>query len=106
MRKITCLILALTLTLLCGCGSGDKGTDVQDSGNTLQAEEFVVTPMASGLELVPYSCADFSMSFPQGWTVEAATSNAGMFHALRAYDPTCSVNQILYILKTEPLFVD
>lgn len=62
--------------------------------------------MASGLELVPYSCADFSMSIPDGWAVEAATSNAGMYHALRAYDPACSVNQILYILKAEPLFVD
>ena len=38
--------------------------------------------------------------------VEAATSNAGMYHALRAYDPACSVNQILYILKAEPLFAD
>lgn len=38
--------------------------------------------------------------------VEAATSNAGMYHALRAYDPACNVNQILYILKAEPLFAD
>ena len=106
MRKITCLILALALTLLCGCGSKSGGDDAQDSGNTQQTEEFVITPMASGLELVPYSCADFSMSIPQGWAVEAATSNAGMYHALRAYDPACSVNQILYILKAEPLFVD
>ena len=106
MRKITCIMLALALILLCGCGSGNKGGDVQDSGNTQQTEEFVITPMASGLELTPYSCADFSMSIPQGWTVEAATSNAGMYHALRAYDPACSVNQILYILKAEPLFVD
>ena len=106
MRKITCLILALALTLLCGCGSKSGGDDAQGNGNTQQTEEFVITPMASGLELVPYSCADFSMSIPEGWTVEAATSNAGMFHALRAYDPACSVNQILYILKTEPLFVD
>ena len=105
MKRITCIILALTLTLLCGCGSKDSGDNVQDYGNT-QQEEFVVTPMASGLELEPYSCADFSMSIPQGWTVEAATSNAGMYHALRAYDPACSVNQILYILKAEPLFVD
>ena len=106
MRRITCIILALALTLLCGCGSKSGGDDAQGSGSTQQTEEFVITPMASGLELEPYSCADFSMSIPQGWTVEAAASNAGMFHALRAYDPTCSVNQILYVLKTEPLFVD
>lgn len=105
MRKTTCLILALTLTLLCGCGSKSGGNDAQDSRNT-QQEEFVVTPMASGLEMEPYSCADFSMSIPEGWMVEAATSNAGMYHALRAYDPACSVNQILYILKAEPLFAD
>lgn len=105
MRRIICIILALTITLLCGCGSKSGGDDAQDSRNT-QQEEFVVTPMASGLELVPYSCADFSMSVPEGWMVEAATSNAGMYHALRAYDPACSVNQILYILKAEPLFAD
>lgn len=107
MRRIICIILAFTITLLCGCGSKSGGDDTQDyGGNTQQTEEFVITPMASGLELVPYSCADFSMSIPEGWTVEAATSNAGMYHALRAYDPACSVNQILYILKAEPLFVD
>lgn len=79
MRRIICIILALTITLLCGCGSKSGGDDAQDSRNT-QQEEFVVTPMASGLELVPYSCADFSMSVPEGWMVEAATSNAGMYH--------------------------
>lgn len=60
MKRITCIILALTLTLLCGCGSKDSGDNVQEQ------EEFVVTPMASGLELEPYSCADFSMSIPPG----------------------------------------
>lgn len=99
--------LAFTITLLCGCGRRSNGDDTQDyGGNTQQTEEFVITPMASGLELAPYSCADFSMSVPEGWMVEAATSNAGMYHALRAYDPACSVNQILYILKAEPLFAD
>ena len=52
MRRIICIILALTITLLCGCGSKSGGDDAQDSRNT-QQEEFVVTPMASGLELVP-----------------------------------------------------
>lgn len=85
--------LAFTITLLCGCGSKSGGDDAQDGGNT-QQEEFVITPMASGLELESYSCADFSMSVPEGWMVEAATSNAGMYHALRAYDPACMVNQI------------
>ena len=107
MRRIICIILAFTITLLCGCGSRSNGDDTQDyGGNTQQTEEFVITPMASGLELEPYTCADFSMSVPEGWMVEAATSNAGMYHALRAYDPACSVNQILYILKAEPLFAD
>lgn len=50
MRRIICIILALTITLLCGCGSKSGGDDAQDSRNT-QQEEFVVTPMASGLEL-------------------------------------------------------
>ena len=51
MRRIICIILAFTITL-CGCGSKSNGDDTQDyGGNTQQAEEFVITPMASGLEL-------------------------------------------------------
>lgn len=44
------------------------------------------------------------MDIPQGWVVEAAGSSAGMYHTVRVYDPACSVNQILFILKAEPLF--
>ena len=67
MRRISCIILAFTITLLCGCGRRSNGDDTQDySGNTQQTEEFVITPMASGLELESYSCADFSISIPQG----------------------------------------
>ncbi len=103
MKKSICLILALVLALLCGCGA----QEVQPSGADGAAgrDTFAVTPMASGLELVPYSCADFSIQVPQGWTVEAAASAAGMYHAVYAYDPACSVNQLLFILKAEPLFV-
>ena len=66
MRRIICIILVFTITLLCGCGSKSGGDDTQDYGGNTQQEEFVITPMASGLELESYSCADFSMSVPEG----------------------------------------
>ena len=108
MKKKIWIALLLTAALLCGCGEkggqdtvGGTENGTQTAGGT---EGFVVTPMASGLALEPYSCADFTMDIPQGWTVEAAGSSAGMYHAVRVYDPACSVNQILFILKAEPLF--
>ena len=67
-------------------------------------EQITVVPAAYAQELVPYSCSDFSMQIPQGWTVEAAPTAAGMFHVLRAYDPECPVNQILFQIKYQPLF--
>lgn len=46
------------------------------------------------------------MEIPQGWTVECTQTIAGMQHAIHVYDPECPVNQILFILKAEPLYMD
>lgn len=65
-----------------------------------------VTKLPSSLDLVPYSCADFTMNIPQGWVVEEAPSYAGMFHVLRVYDPEKPINQIVFMPKAEPFFPD
>lgn len=72
----------------------------------VEEQNFTITPIYSGLELEPYSCYDFSMEIPQGWVVESTQTIAGMQHAIHVYDPECSVNQILFILKAEPLYMD
>ena len=72
----------------------------------VEEQNFTITPIYSGLELEPYSCYDFSMEIPQGWVVESTQTIAGMQHAIRVYDPECPVNQILFILKAEPLYMD
>ena len=67
-------------------------------------DTWTITPLASSLDLVPYSCTEFSMNIPQGWVVEEAPAYAGMFHEIRVYDPEKPINQILFMLKAEPLF--
>ena len=69
-------------------------------------DNWEVTQLASSLDLVPYSCEDFTMNIPQGWVVEEAPSYAGMFHVIRVYDPDKPVNQIVYMPKAEPFFPD
>lgn len=71
-----------------------------------EAQDFTITPLYSGLELESYVCDDFSMEIPQGWIVESTQTIAGMQHAIHVYDPTCPVNQMLFILKAEPLYMD
>ena len=71
-----------------------------------EAQDFTITPLYSGLELESYVCNDFSMEIPQGWIVESTQTIAGMQHAIHVYDPECPVNQILFILKAEPLYMD
>lgn len=84
----------------------EAGQVVASDSQTETAVEdiWTVVPLASAQELVPYSCTEFSMNIPEGWTVEAAPAAAGMFHAIRVYDPACPVNQILFQIKMQPLF--
>lgn len=63
-------------------------------------------PLDSAQELVPYSCTEFSMNIPQGWTVQSSAMYTGMCHVVRVYDPERPVNQVLFMLKMEPLFAD
>ena len=69
-------------------------------------DNWTVVPLASAQELVPYSCTEFSMNIPKGWTVRSAPMYTGMCHAVRVYDPEHPVNQVFFMLKIEPLFAD
>ncbi len=67
-------------------------------------DNWEVIDLPSSLELVPYSCVDFTMNIPEGWVVEEAPTYAGMFHILRVYDPNNPINQIVMMPKAEPFF--
>ena len=69
-------------------------------------ESWTVEPLASAQALVPYSCTEFSMDIPEGWTVRSSAMYTGMFHAIHVFDPENPVNQIFFMLKMEPLFPD
>lgn len=69
-------------------------------------DNWTVIPLDSAQELVPYNCTEFSMNIPQGWTVQSSSMYTGMYHAVRVYDPEHPVNQMLFMLKMEPLFAD
>ena len=77
---------------------------INPDANSLSAEKITVVPAVYAQELENYSNSDFSMKIPQGWTVETTPSTAGMFHAVRVYDPECPVNQIFFQIKYQPLF--
>ena len=81
-----------------------SSTAADSQTETAVEDNWTVVPLASAQELVPYSCTEFSMNIPEGWTVESAPAAAGMFHAIRVYDPACPVNQILFQIKMQPLF--
>ena len=69
-------------------------------------DSWTVVPLASAQELVPYSCTEFSMNIPEGWSVKSSAMYTGMFHAIHVFDPENPVNQIFFMLKMEPLFSD
>ena len=78
-----------------------------ETGSHMEAsieDNWTVVPLASAQELVPYSCTEFSMNIPQGWTVRSSAMYTGMFHAIHAFDPEKPVNQIFFMLKMEPMF--
>ena len=69
-------------------------------------ESWTVEPLASAQALVPYSCTEFSMDIPEGWTVQSSAMYTGMFHAIHVFDPEKPANQIFFMLKMEPMFPD
>ena len=79
---------------------------VPKSDSASVENSWTVVPLESSVETVPYSCAEFSMDIPEGWTVQSSPMYTGMFHAVRVYDPENPVNQVFFMLKMEPLFAD
>ena len=85
--------------------NGEAGAT--DSQTEIAVEDsWTVVPLASAQELVPYSCTEFSMNIPEGWSVKSSAMYTGMFHAIHVFDPENPVNQIFFMLKMEPLFSD
>lgn len=76
--------------------------DVNGSKQTGAEANFnIVKTKASSLTLEDYSTDVFSMKKPQGWTVEAG--GAGIYYAIRVYDPQDTNNQVFLMLKMQPL---
>ena len=86
----------------------DEKDGEQTASSTAASVEdsWTVVPLASAQELVPYSCTEFSMNIPEGWSVKSSAMYTGMFHAIHVFDPENPVNQIFFMLKMEPLFSD
>ena len=83
----------------------EEGEQTASSTAASVEDSWTVVPLASAQELVPYSCTEFSMNIPQGWTVRSSAMYTGMFHAIHVFDPEKPANQIFFMLKMEPLFV-
>ena len=86
--------------------TADSRTETDSHTEASIEDNWTVVPLASAQELVPYSCTEFSMNIPQGWTVRSSAMYTGMFHAIHVFDPEKPVNQIFFMLKMEPMFPD
>ena len=84
----------------------EEGEQTASSTAASIEDSWTVVPLASAQELVPYSCTEFSMNIPEGWSVKSSAMYTGMFHAIHVFDPENPVNQIFFMLKMEPLFSD
>ena len=84
----------------------EEGEQTASSTAASVEDSWTVVPLASAQELVPYSCTEFSMNIPEGWSVKSSAMYTGMFHAIHVFDPENPVNQIFFMLKMEPLFSD
>lgn len=84
----------------------EEGEQTASSTAAAIEDSWTVVPLASAQELVPYSCTEFSMNIPEGWSVKSSAMYTGMFHAIHVFDPENPVNQIFFMLKMEPLFSD
>lgn len=90
-------------------GAPKAGQETLAAGAALEQsveESWTVEPLASAQALVPYSCTEFSIDIPEGWTVRSSAMYTGMFHAIHVFDPEKPVNQIFFMLKMEPMFPD
>ena len=82
--------------------NNQNGRDVNGSTQTGAEANFnIVKTKASSLTLEDYSTDVFSMKKPQGWSVE--TGGAGMYYAIKVYDPQDTNNQVFLMLKMQPL---
>ncbi len=86
--------------------TADSRTETGSHTEASIEDNWTVVPLASAQELVPYSCTEFSMNIPEGWSVKSSAMYTGMFHAIHVFDPENPVNQIFFMLKMEPLFSD
>ena len=84
----------------------EEGEQTASSTAASVEDSWTVVPLASAQELVPYSCTEFNMNIPEGWSVKSSAMYTGIFHAIHVFDPENPVNQIFFMLKMEPLFSD
>ena len=82
----------------------EEGEQTASSTAASIEDSWTVVPLASAQELVPYSCTEFSMNIPEGWSVKSSAMYTGMFHAIHVFDPENPVNQIFFMLKIFEIF--
>ena len=64
----------------------EEGEQTASSTAASVEDSWTVVPLASAQALVPYSCTEFSMNIPEGWSVKSSAMYTGMFHAIHVFD--------------------
>ncbi len=109
-------IIILSVTACSGGGNNDNRSSADDTDSINMVDttdavmssesnkdlDFKIVPAAAkSVEFENYSDSNFSITIPKGWVV--TSGGAGMYNAIRIYDPATPVNQIFFLLKADIL---
>ena len=56
----------------------EEGEQTASSTAASVEDSWTVVPLASAQALVPYSCTEFSMNIPEGWSVKSSAMYTGI----------------------------
>lgn len=101
LTKKNLIIISIALIIIVGVSIIDGNPNNINTGIFSKEKVNIVLSEASKLQLVDYTCNEFTMKVPYGWKVE--TGGTEMFYAIKVYDPLDERNQIFVLLKAEPL---
>lgn len=95
---VTCILVA-SIAMIFLYNSNEKKTS--DTIKTKDGQVKIVANKVDSLSLEDYKSDVFTMKKPKGWNV--ISGGAGIYYAIKVYDPNDSNNGLFLMLKMQPL---